>query len=347
MRNQRTTCAILCLICTLSLACSIGVTRRGDLTPIATSLPTPQDTATFTAAPTIVPPTITPATMDTATTTTTPIPSATIQPPTPTATPEPPPVILSFTADPMEIDVGDSITLAWRSTGVRAILKKTTALAPGSFERDVPPNGSMVVTASSGEGAHWHDFELTVFNTTGESATSSLSVRFHCDYSFFFATSSRLCRSGPAQSSWAAEQVFEHGRMIWMEHGEYVYGDLWGSGDYAGAGVIFVLHESGAEGPQVQVFVDTWTSAEPESDPSIVPPAGLYQPIRGFGKVWRNNPEVRDRLGWAVTPEEGFETLYQEVTGFEWNNACRYIRIQDGRVVAMCRRSGGWGFVTP
>ena len=343
MRNQRTICAILCLVCTLSLACSIGITRRDDLTPIATSLPTPKDTAAPTATSTIPLPTITPMATDTAT----PVPSPTTPAPTPTATPEPPPVILSFTADPMEIDIGDSITLAWHSTGVRAILKKTTALAPGSFEWDVPPNGSMVVTASYGEGAHWHDFELTVFNTAGEAATSSLSVRFHCDYSFFFATSSRLCPSGPAQSSWAAEQVFEHGRMIWMEHGEYVYSDVWGSGDYDGEGVIFVLYDSSAEGPAVQAFVDTWTSAEPESDPSIVPPAGMYQPIRGFGKVWRKNPEVRERLGWAVAPEEGFETLYQEVTGFEWNNSCRYIRIRDGRVVAMCRRSGGWSFVTP
>jgi hypothetical protein len=343
MRNRRKTCAILCLICTLSLACSIGVTRRGDLTPIATSPPTSKDTVVFTTTPTMPPSTIAPAA------TATPTPSPTTPPPTPTATPEPPPAILSFTADPMEINIGDSITLAWNSTGVRAILKKTTALAPGSFERDVPPSGSMVVTASSGEGGHWHDFELTVFNSVGESATSALTVRFHCAHTFFFTTSdarfSRLCPSGPAESSWAAEQIFEHGRMIWMEHGEYVYSDLWGSGDYDGEGVIFVLYDSSAGGHQVQVFVDTWTSAEPESDPSIVPPAGLYQPIRGFGKVWRNNPEVRDRLGWAVAPEEGFETLYQEVTGFEWNNACRFIRIRDGRAVAMCRRSGGWNFV--
>jgi hypothetical protein len=248
---------------------------------------------------------------------------------------------LSFTADPLEIDVGDSITLNWQSTGTRAILKKTTALAPGSFERDVPPSGNMVVTASVGEGAHWHDFKLTVFNTAGETAESSLTVRFHCDQRFFFTSDSRLCPSGPARSSWAAEQSFEHGRMIWMEHGEYVYGDLWGSGDYAGTGVIFVLYDN-----VTKTFVDTWTPAQEESDPSIVPPTGLYQPIRGFGKVWRDNPEVRENLGWALGPEEGYETRYQEVTGFEWNNACSYIRTLDGNVVSMCRRSGGWRLVT-
>ncbi len=37
-------------------------------------------------------------------------------------------------------------------------------------------------------------------------------------------------------------------------------------------------------------FEDTWTPDEPESDPAVVPPEGLYQPIRGFGKVWRENP---------------------------------------------------------
>jgi hypothetical protein len=27
------------------------------------------------------------------------------------------------------------------------------------------------------------------------------------------------------------------------------------------------------------------------------------QPIRGFGKVWRDNQEVREKLGWAVAKE--------------------------------------------
>ena len=37
--------------------------------------------------------------------------------------------------------------------------------------------------------------------------------------------------------------------------------------------------------------------------------AGLRTPQRGFGKVWRENPAVRERLGWATQPERS-ETAY-------------------------------------
>src|SRR5262245_60288081 len=43
------------------------------------------------------------------------------------------------------------------------------------------------------------------------------------------------------------------------------------------------------------------------------PPAGLYEPIRGFGKLWRSNPQVRNTLGWAAGPEQadfGIEQPY-------------------------------------
>lgn len=47
-----------------------------------------------------------------------------------------------------------------------------------------------------------------------------------------------------------------------------------------------------------------------ESDPTIVPPPGLYQPVRGFGVAWRDEQIpagygelVQERLGWAINPE--------------------------------------------
>ena len=48
-----------------------------------------------------------------------------------------------------------------------------------------------------------------------------------------------------------------------------------------------------------------------EMDPTLVPPeSSLYQPKRGFGKLWRNTPEIKDALGWATTPEFGLNTTY-------------------------------------
>jgi hypothetical protein len=35
----------------------------------------------------------------------------------------------------------------------------------------------------------------------------------------------------------------------------------------------------------------------------VTPPPGLYTPWRGFGKVWAENPELAQALGWAIEPE--------------------------------------------
>lgn len=56
---------------------------------------------------------------------------------------------------------------------------------------------------------------------------------------------------------------------------------------------------------------DKWKEGMPDTDPSIVAPPGLLQPIRGFGLAWRtsDNPTgrpLRGLLGWAVEEERGY-----------------------------------------
>ncbi|MFQ5496158.1 MAG: WD40/YVTN/BNR-like repeat-containing protein [Phycisphaerae bacterium] len=94
----------------------------------------------------------------------------------------------------------------------------------------------------------------------------------------------------PRQIS-AAFQPFEGGVMIWR-------------GDTR---TIYVLYDDGSwDG-----FEDTWTPEEPDLDPNIQPLAGLEQPARGFGKVWREQPGVRDRLGWGLRSEEAYASPLQ------------------------------------
>ncbi|PJF41056.1 MAG: hypothetical protein CUN54_02835 [Phototrophicales bacterium] len=100
-----------------------------------------------------------------------------------------------------------------------------------------------------------------------------------------------------------AEQVFEGGRMIWIEP----TGQIW----------VMLVDEEG--GGRWLVFEDTFVEGEPEIDPSIQPPEGLLQPMRGFGKLWRENPELREALGWAVTPEFGFVSDYRYDPGGEFD----------------------------
>ena len=34
-----------------------------------------------------------------------------------------------------------------------------------------------------------------------------------------------------------------------------------------------------------------------------IPPSGRYEPAYGFGKLWREQPGVREQLGWATAEE--------------------------------------------
>lgn len=92
-----------------------------------------------------------------------------------------------------------------------------------------------------------------------------------------------------------AEQLFEHGRMFWLQPTQ----EIW------------VLIVTGEGRGTWLVYEDTFVDGEPENDPSIVPPAERLQPERGFGKLWREVQQVRDELGWAVTPEFGYVSRYE------------------------------------
>jgi hypothetical protein len=89
----------------------------------------------------------------------------------------------------------------------------------------------------------------------------------------------------PAATS-MADQIFENGRMFWREDEQAIY----------------VLYRDNTW----EVFPDTFVEGQAESDSSLTAPANRLQPIRGFGKVWREQPVVRERLGWATAREVGY-----------------------------------------
>jgi hypothetical protein len=109
-----------------------------------------------------------------------------------------------------------------------------------------------------------------------------------------------------------ASQPFEHGRMIWI-------GPDAGLSELQSEVLVLDQEGAGVQQGAWQRYPDTWQEGQPESDPAITPPAGLYQPIRGFGKVWREqlggpqaasgNPATG--IGWAIAPEQGLDGLVQ------------------------------------
>ena len=87
-----------------------------------------------------------------------------------------------------------------------------------------------------------------------------------------------------------AQERFQGGYMFWRGDTKIIYVFLWGSpNDTVGTW---------------QQFSDTWKDGDPEPTPTQPAPSGLYVPIRGFGKVWRENDALRLSLGYAIEPEQ-------------------------------------------
>jgi len=103
------------------------------------------------------------------------------------------------------------------------------------------------------------------------------------------------CATEPEKSLPMGEQTFQNGVMFWRSDTD----------------VIYVVFKDGTW----QQFNDTWQEGQPETDPNIVPPAGLYQPKRGFGKLWRENAVVRSKLGWATIDERAMTGAVEPFQG--------------------------------
>src|SRR5262245_31588966 len=105
----------------------------------------------------------------------------------------------------------------------------------------------------------------------------------------------------------AAMQRYEHGYMIWVQDTRSFY----------------VLYGDQFTGT-VEVYPDTWQEGMAETDPSIIPPPGKFQPNRGGGYLWRTNAKVRNGLGWGIEPPTGF-TMVITVRGDKtWFNGQGY-----------------------
>lgn len=92
-----------------------------------------------------------------------------------------------------------------------------------------------------------------------------------------------------------AEQRFEGGWMFWLQPNQQIW--------------LLTVNDQGEH--IWSVYDDTFVEGDAESDPDIVPPVGMHQPVRGFGKLWRENLEVRSAIGWALEEEQGRATRYE------------------------------------
>ncbi len=311
-------------------------------TPILMASSTPPATATpdqLTATPLVFPTstaTLTPTVTWIRRLTSTPI----IPSPTPTAAPELP-SILSFSVEPLEVDPGDTVTLHWSVTNADSIdiVQRVPDTLPNYDIVNLSATGEITQTILERERL-WHAYQLSAPHGSGL-ITQTITVTIRCPYTYFFSPlpeedrAEWSCPDGQPIASTAAEQVFEDGRMIWLQYDDRIY----------------VLFDDGT----YQTFEDTWVAGQPDAVPGLTPPAGRTLPVRGFGKVWSSNADLRSRLGWALAPEKGFETQLQG----GWIQCCAqsnvlnrpiYVRDLDGRIIRLWPgevEPGQWRFVTP
>ncbi len=236
--------------------------------------------------------------------------------------------IQSFTISPELIDPGESVLLAWESSGDSANLCELMSTGQLGDCWEVPLTGSEVVTVDESK-RNFANYYL--FVTVGEETEQAgVMASITCPDSWFFANGPTDCPY-PAETSYGVYQHFEHGVMIWMQENSRIY----------------VFYDDGQR-PFYEVQSDPWQPGDPEDDPTLEVPDGFYQPVRGFGYLWRNDEElisnnVRERLGWATESEQGFDTAVQCNTAIKYSTC--YLQGPDG-VIEMLPERSGWSIWT-
>jgi len=116
------------------------------------------------------------------------------------------------------------------------------------------------------------------------------------------------CPVGEQSGVQGEEIYFQEGHMLWRPD----------------AGLVYVLFDAPWQPEGWGAFADTFQPSDPNSDPAIVeptPPSGVQvhmQPKGRFGKLWRENAWLQEKLGWAQVPydEEG-----QAIPSIHFNGA--------------------------
>ncbi|NLE51136.1 MAG: hypothetical protein GX613_06995 [Chloroflexi bacterium] len=252
-------------------------------------------------------------------------PPVVLTPVAPTPAPIVPPVapgstqIVRFNASPTTVNPGAAVTLSWEIQGIGGV----------SITQRVPNGGDpvTVVNAQSPQGsatvyvpdsaAYSVDYTLV----TAQGATETRTVRVHCPHTFFFGEADG-CPASPPVEVPGAMQYFEGGRMVWRGDTHEIY--------------VFYDGAPGLSGGETAFFLEGSYSGLPGPDSDqAAPPLDRTVPAQGFGQVWANAPGVRDRLGWALEPEQPVTLTVQQValTRTPPPEFAIFLQLPDGSVI--------------
>lgn len=236
--------------------------------------------------------------------------------------------ITSFTISPAEIRPGDFITLTWNVSAEQVMIYRVNALGQLSDQYAEPISGTLVILTDNLLRNHI-DFMLNA-SSGGSSAQAFVSAKITCPDAWFFANPPGDCPASPPHATVMVAENFERGLMLWTQWND----------------VIYILYTDSVFSPRWDARPNAWFSGMPESDPTLTPPAGFYQPVRGFGVAWRDEQapagaRARDRLGWATDQEfQVSNTAYQCTSALKYNTC--YISGPGSVVYVLQPERSGW-----
>jgi hypothetical protein len=219
---------------------------------------------------------------------------------------------------------GKRITFRWRVTGANEVRLFSGTEERFGWWRSVAISGTLT---EDFVGTQFRDPEMTLvgYGSDGDQVAQSVVVMWPCAYDYFFDSELRTCPQDAAQYIDAKVQVFERGRMVWLDE------VLDAEDAIIAADVILVLFD---DTPMHVTFDNTWEEGMPTFDPAFTPPEGKFQPVREFGKLWRENLEIRERVGWGLSASRRYTALWQPSFG-----EVAYLRLADEETVI---RFDGW-----
>jgi hypothetical protein len=307
------------------------VTATASLTPLPSATPLAPTLPPASATPPPDQASSTPFATETSTpdgaTAVAPTPAPSVPPPTVPPQASAPAVGIAFFAiSPQTINPGDVITLTWQATGDQAALYRQEPSGPLTDMRAVPLSGTLAIQTS----ADWRNqVTYVLYAGAGASnASATVAAAIRCPDQYFFANPPPGCPLSAAALEPMAAERFEHGLLIWRSSTHQIY-------------ALFADDLS----RKWETLADTWASGQAESDPNLSPPAGLFQPVRGFGLVWRSNDPatgqpVRARLGWATETEAALTGALQCDSTPTYTNC--FISGPGGAVYELLTEFSGW-----
>jgi hypothetical protein len=287
---------IACTLFILCSACNAAPTPVVDGPILTNGQALPKALATIYLSPTpdvlVVSPTATSA-----------LPSNTPSPPT--VTPTGTPVIGNFLGDQTRAPVDGTFT--WQPTHVARVIILTPV--PGVHPTAAPVifnggfnNGFNGGTFPIGTPGVFQPPIVISLPPAGTPHPCSIPImsNFANAYARTGAASARLgCPTTSGYGLRLVSEAFQTGIMFWRETKDI----------YA----LSTLNLSkGAPQDSFWHTIDTWTDSIPASDPTLKPPSGTTQPVRGFGYAWRSNAAIRNGLGWAVDSEQQYNGYWQD-----------------------------------